>query len=157
MVQPLTMTDDSSAASPPTADVDLTLSGGEFRIADTLTPGVHTIAVHFAGSPSDVHLARVKTSTDRERLANWLNPLQVDGVREPAPAEFVGGAHAMPVGRTSYFTVDLAPGDYAWVSGPGPEGKMVEEFLVRRAPSSLATQADVGIARDTADSDPRHQ
>jgi hypothetical protein len=130
MVGPLTVTTDSSHARPPVADVELTLENGGFHTADTLRPGRQTIGVHFAGSPLDVHLARVTDDTDRDRLANWLNLLQVDGMREPAPADFLGGAAGMPVGHTSYFTVDLAPGRYAWVSEPAANTKMLREFVV---------------------------
>jgi hypothetical protein len=131
MVGPLTVTTDSSRARPPAADVELTLTDGRFHTAGALRPGLRTVAVHFAGSPPDVHLARVTDDTDRDRLANWLNLLQVDGMREPAPADFLGGAAGMPLGHTSYFTVDLAPGRYAWVSEATPEEELVEEFVVR--------------------------
>jgi hypothetical protein len=130
MVRLLTVTKDSSHARPPAADVELTLRDGAFHAAGSLHPGLRTVAVHFAGSPPDVHLARVTDDTDRDRLAHWLNLLQADGMREPAPADFLGGANGMPVGHTSYFTVDLTPGRYSWVSEPAPNARVLREFIV---------------------------
>lgn len=130
MVAPLTVTNESSSASAPTADAELKLSGDKFLTESKLGPGVQTIAVHFDGAPPDVHLARVTENTDRARLAGWMDLLQVDGMREPAPADFLGGANGMPVGHTAYFTVDLAPGHYAWVSRPIMGEGLVDEFEV---------------------------
>jgi hypothetical protein len=38
------------------------------------------------------------------------------GLEPPAPAEFLGGSQEMPVGSTSYFTVNLDPGSCAFVN-----------------------------------------
>jgi hypothetical protein len=36
----------------------------------------------------------------------------------------------MPVGYTSYFSVDLQPGNYAWISEPSAERGMIKEFTI---------------------------
>lgn len=131
MMRPLVVRADSSSAAPPDADARLTLSEGEFDVEAKLTPGDRTFAVHFGGSPPDVHLARITGGTDMARLANWMNLLQVDGMREPAPAEFLGGASGLPPGNTGFFTVTITPGRYAWVSAPVEGRKVMKEFVVR--------------------------
>jgi hypothetical protein len=58
---------------------------------------------------------------------NWMN---INGLRAPAPVEFLGGTQEMPVGYTSYFTVNLEPGRYAFISESAADKGMVEEFIV---------------------------
>jgi hypothetical protein len=130
MVRPLTVTAERSPGEPPTADLEMTLADGEFSVDRELEAGILTIAVRFGGSPADVHLARVTEATDLPGLSHWMDLLAVGGLREPAPADFLGGAHAMPRGETSFFRVELGPGRYAWVSGPEGDRAMVRKFEV---------------------------
>jgi hypothetical protein len=60
---------------------------------------------------------------------DWSAP---GGLQTPAPAEFLGGLNEMPAGSTGYFTVDLEPGEYAWISEvPDASAKgMLKEFEV---------------------------
>ncbi len=123
MVRLLTVTELSSGASPPEADVKLTLSNAGIDVEGEMTPGTHTIAVLFAEHPefppgNDVHLIRIEPDTDMDKLVEWMDWMNVDGMRAPAPARFLGGAQEMPVGNTAYFTVAVEPGVYAWISEP---------------------------------------
>jgi len=36
----------------------------------------------------------------------------------------------MPIGYTSYFTVDIEPGSYAWIAESGAYRGLVQEFQV---------------------------
>lgn len=124
-----------SRGSPPTADVDVTLSNDEIAGPEAVTPGEHTVAVHYQEHPqgglgNDLHLVRLGQETSLEEIASWMDWMEVGGLRAPAPAEFLGGAQEMPVGYTAYFTVDVEPGRYAWISESPAEGGMVRVVTV---------------------------
>lgn len=135
MTRELTVTDEPSGASPPEADLEIALSNYEFAIQGDVTAGERTVAVHFQEHPeiglgNDVHVVRLEDDTDIDVVIAWMDWMNLDGLREPAPAAFAGGAHEMPVGQTSYFTVDLEPGRYAWIAESSASRGMVEEFTV---------------------------
>lgn len=122
MITGLTVTEESSDAEEPDADVEVTVSSEDgFTIDGDLQSGEQTIAVHFEDQTvhgnvlgHDVHLARVDDTTDLDELAAWMN--WIGGLEGDPPAEFVGGAHDMPAGNTAYFTVDLSPGEYVFIA-----------------------------------------
>ena len=142
MVHEITVTDGDSRATPPEQSLDLVISSehGIERRGDTPPrPGTHTVAVHFRDQSTyknfvghDVHLARLDSSTTTDTLAAWMDWTQPGGLDTPAPVSFVGGTNEMPAGQTAYFTVDLAPGRYAWVAEvPRPDEKgMLKPFTV---------------------------
>ena len=135
MARPLRVTEVSSDVAPPAADVQIRLSNYDIAAPEQITPGVHTVAVHFdehpeAGFGHDVHLARLGEGTDVAEIVPWMDWFNVQGLRNPAPATFVGGTHEMPEGYTAYFTVNLSPGRYAWISESAPD-RMLKEFIVR--------------------------
>ena len=135
MIRPLTVTEVLSAASAPDADIQITLTNYEMAVEGTLTPGAHTVAVHFEEHPefglgNDVHLARLDADTDIGTLVEWLNWMNIGGLQPPAPALFVGGTHEMPVGNTAYFTVTLEPGRYVWIAESTAAQGMLNEFVV---------------------------
>ncbi len=135
MARELLVTGDSAVGSAPDADVQIRLSNGTISAAGGLAPGQHTVAVHFDEHPAvglgnDLHLVRLDDVTDMNAVIAWMDWMEIHGLREPAPASFLGGAQEMPVGHTSYFVVDLVPGRYAWISEPGAITGMVREFTV---------------------------
>ncbi len=135
MARQLTVTSGPSGGPPPEADVDIALSNFELTIDGEVASGPHTIAVHFEEHPevglgNDVHLVRLEAGTDLDQVTKWMDWMDINGLREPAPAQFLGGAQEMPVGYTSYFTVDLAPGRYAWIAEASADKEMVKEFTV---------------------------
>jgi len=133
MLRPLVVTAEATDATPPDADVEITLSNYEITVEGELTAGTHTIAVHVAEAPEglighDVNLVRLEPEDDLSEIATWMS--WVDALQSPAPALFLGGAEQAEPGLTSYITVDLEPGRYAWVSeGYGAQG-MVREFTI---------------------------
>ena len=135
MVRVLTVTDDPSGAPEPEADVAITLSTYEMAIEGDAKAGEQTVAVRFEEHPefglgNDVHVVRLEDGTDLDVVVSWMDWMNVDGLREPAPSSFVGGAHVMPGGHTSYFTVDLTPGRYAWIAESSADKGMVREFAI---------------------------
>lgn len=121
----------STDAEPPEADYALTVSNLDLEGAGPVSSGEQTFAVHFETDPEEVpwqhvHLARLDEETGADELAAWM---KVDPVM-PAPVEFLGGAQHMPAGNTSYVTVELEPGRYAWILGVPPELSEVEPFTV---------------------------
>ena len=131
MAVQLTVVDESSNAPEPAASITLTLSSEGIAVAGESTAGRHTVKVDFAEQMlhehslgHDVHLVRLSDETDVAGVAAWMNWVDVAGLETPAPAEFLGGTHEMPAGEVAYFTVDLSPGDYAWVAEvPNPVEK----------------------------------
>jgi len=143
MVREITVTDGEgrrAAAPTPTLELEISKEQGIQRIDDAdLRPGTHTVAVHFRNQSTyqnfvghDVHLARLDSSTSVGTLAAWMDWTQPEGLDTPAPVSFVGGTNEMAAGETAYFTVDLAPGRYAWVAEvPQPDEKgMLKPFMV---------------------------
>lgn len=135
MVRPLHVTDEDSGGSAPEADVRITLTADALTAPEELTAGTHTFAVDFAGQPAegflhDVHLARLDEAGVSEAVY-WINWMNVDGLQTPAPTTFLGGTHEMPEGETAYFTLDLTPGEYLWVSEVTGDQGIVAEFTVR--------------------------
>ncbi len=144
MVHQFTVTEEVSTLPEPSASMTVTLSGERgIEVSGTPTVGRQTIAVQFEDQTThenfvghDLHLARLNFTTDLGELGMWMDWSQPNGLQSPAPVEFLGGAEEMPAGSTAYVTVDLTPGQYAWVSEvTSPEAKgMLVEFAV--APST---------------------
>ncbi|HUP01947.1 MAG TPA: hypothetical protein VM737_10560 [Gemmatimonadota bacterium] len=136
MQRRLVVTDDSTGAAPPAADAELTLSNYEIATSGGLSAGERTIAVHVEENPEgfmmhDVNLFRLDGDTSVGEIVAWMDWMDIGQFRAPAPGHSLGGVEHMAAGRTGYMTVDLAPGDYAWVSeGYGARG-VVREFTVR--------------------------
>lgn len=140
MIHGFTVTEETSGAEPPSdATIEMQLSNEGFGIEGEPSPGLHTVAVHFAeDSPpllgNDVHLVRLGEGTDAEDAAAWMDWSQptgmVAGQQATAGLEFLGGTHEMPQGSTAYFTVELTPGRYAWVSERPANDPMYHAFEV---------------------------
>ncbi len=136
MIRPITVTNEVSKMEEPSdANVELTLSNFKIEQKGELKSGKNRIAVHFKEHPefglgNDVHIVRITDNTNMDSLISWMDWMNINGLRTPAPAEFLGGTQEMPVGYTSYFTVDLIPGKYAWISEPSASKGMIKEFSI---------------------------
>lgn len=136
MIRPLTVTAASNGASPPAADVTLSITADGYHTDGALTAGVRRIAVRFAEQPDigfghDVHLARLDDGTSVDAIIPWMDFLNVNGLENPAPVTFIGGVQERPEGDTAYFTVHLEPGRYAWISETADVYELAEAFVVR--------------------------
>jgi hypothetical protein len=133
MLRPLIVGDESTGLEPPAADVHITLSNYTMQVEGDLGAGEHVFAVHTTEDAEgivlhDVNLARLSADASLEEIGIWMS--WIDGLRAPAPAEFLGGADHLAGGTTSYFRVSLEPGRYALVSEGFATQGMVHEFTV---------------------------
>lgn len=135
MIRPLEVVAEPSGAAPPRADIRITLTNDGMEVEGDLTAGRHIVAVHAKENPDvgfghSAHLARLDNDTTIDDVVRWMNWLDVDGLRSPAPVEFLNGLHMMPTGQTAYFTVDLLPGRYLVVSEATGHTGVLHEFTV---------------------------
>lgn len=144
MLQMLTVTEAASGAREPEAALELSLSSTNgIQMPRSVRPGLQTIAIRFRDQKAyehlqghNAHLVRLN-SKDAElldALAAWMDWRQEGALaaRAPQGAEFLGGTMEMQAGGTAYYTVNLRPGDYAWIAEvPDPAGKgMLKTFTV---------------------------
>lgn len=136
MVRTLVVVPSESKGTVPQADLHVTVANGSMHADSVVPAGRHVVAVDFrehpaAGLGNDVHVARLGPDTDLAEVTRWMDWMNVGGLRAPAPAAFAGGIQEIPVGRTGYFSVDLAPGRYALLSEATAGQGAVREFVVR--------------------------
>ena len=133
MISPIKVTHESNGATQPHANLEITLTNYNMDIKGKVKAGENTVAVHFKEHPeiglgNDVQLIRVEENTNMDEVIYWLDWMNIEGMQSPAPVEFLGGTQEMPVGYTVYFTVDLAPGSYAWIAETTAAQGMVAPF-----------------------------
>lgn len=135
MRRKLVVTEDSSGATPPEADVEMRVTDYRITTEGEMSVGEQTVAIRFGARPDttgaptqSVHLARVDEGLTPTEIAEW-------DLHAPAPTEFLGGALERE-GETVYLTVNLAPGRYAWLSGDTEETGMKKVFTVGEAGAS---------------------
>ena len=121
MLRELTVTEESSGVAAPVADIQITLSNFDMDVQGDLSPGSRTVSVYVKENPEEgfghnVHVARLEPDTNVDELVQWMNFFDVDGLMAPDPSIFIGGMHLLPAGHTGYFTADLEPGRYLFVS-----------------------------------------
>lgn len=112
MVWPLTVTEEASGAPEPDVDVEMELTDYDFKLSQEVAPGEQTIRVTNAAEdrPHEVVLARLQPGKDVEAVIEWMHAME-----GPPPAEFLGGATALSPGKSSTFTTEFEPGEYAWI------------------------------------------
>ncbi|HUP19563.1 MAG TPA: hypothetical protein VM778_06385 [Gemmatimonadota bacterium] len=135
MLAEIAVTAETTGAAAPRAGLEITLTNAGIETRGGVSPGENTVAVHYAEHPeaglgNDVHLARLEEGDTMEDAVAWTNWRVAEGLRAPSPVAFLGGAQEMPVGHTSYITVDLVPGRYVWLSEATRVDGLVEEFTV---------------------------
>ena len=130
MLLELTVTEASNNAPEPTANATLAVRNSGFElVSGALKAGENTIRVDFLEQqalPSfvgnDVHLMRVESGESVTEADGWLDWRTRNGLEDPAPVSFLGGVNDMPAGSHGYFSVELDPGDYAFIAEmPGPQ------------------------------------
>lgn len=124
MILEFNVANGGNGAPEPSSNVTLEVRNSGLAIVDgALTVGTNTIRVNFIEQqalPSfvgnDIHLMAVD-DPDSIRLANaWMDWQTKEGLEDPSPVTFLGGINDMPAGSHGYFTVDLSPGDYAFIA-----------------------------------------
>lgn len=130
MIQSLTVSDDSSGAEAPEADVTLRSAGREVNVEGAHGSGEQTIAFRVEEPPEDLD-----SPYDRAKLAPLGRETSAEDLRNHGEhthsVKWQGGVLSVPTGKTGYATVDLEPGRYGWVfSRIGEEETVVKEFTV---------------------------
>jgi hypothetical protein len=127
----LRVTEDSSGAPAPTADLTARLSPETFDVDTTALSDEQTVAFRSTGGPNDasspfVGLFRLTGETDADAVVSWMET----GIPLPVPTEWIGGPEPMPAGDVAYVRVgDLPPGRYAWMTSAAPDTTgMVKTF-----------------------------
>ena len=125
MMFPLTVTDTAGGMAEPEANATLTINEtGIYLTEGAMEAGKNSVRVRFDTQtryPSfvgqDVHVVQVEKDVDVRAAIEWMDWQQPMGLLVPSPVTFVGGINdVMPAGSTAYFTVDLSPGQYAFIS-----------------------------------------
>ena len=111
MARELTVTQGTSTAAMPVADITIKLSDYTFELSGPLTAGRHTIRVEDAG-PQMHEMVFVKLESGKtvQDMAAWLEKPQ-----GPPPGALINGASPMTVGGANTTTVDLTPGEYGMI------------------------------------------
>ena len=129
MARPLVVTDDSSGASPPTADVQITSMGTDVAIEGTFEARPQTASFHVSDTTgedaephSSVYIAPMNTEKQRELMKNREENIHAIG--------YLNGVLGVPEGETGYMTNDLSSGRYALVLARGEEKDIVKEIEV---------------------------
>jgi hypothetical protein len=124
MMLDLTVTEQPSDVPEPLATATLAITNtGLALVAGELRPGLNTIRVDFVEQqalPSfvgnDGHLMRVDDDESISQAGGWLDWRTPNGLEDPSPVVFLGGLNDMPAGSHGYITVELQPGDYAFIA-----------------------------------------
>ena len=135
MIRTITVTNEVSNTIEPKANFEMTLTNFKYEFTGEVKAGKNIVAVHFKEHSqyslgNDVHLVQLSDSTQMAEVIEWMDWMNVEGLQSPGPATFLGGTQEMPVGYTSYFTIDLKPGNYAWVAESAASKGMVHTFTV---------------------------
>ena len=142
----VTVKEESSGEKEPKMTMDITVSQSGIDYPSSVRPGQHNIAIHFKEQPAfgyehllghNIQLVRLKDGYDQSllnELEDWMDWTKEDGLveRSPKGTTFLGGSMEMAGGNTAYFSVNLKPGNYAWIAEvPDPSGKnMLKTFKI---------------------------
>ena len=120
MIALLEVTEASGPRAEPEADLEITVSETGIQVHDEPSAKTYSVRVNFEERETpgyrNVNLVQLDENIDLNELSLWLNGWNWGGLVSPSPFRFVGGISAMDAGHSGYFTVDLEPGEYAWVS-----------------------------------------
>lgn len=130
MLETLEVTGESSKEREPRSTLDVTISQDGIENPESVRPGKHTVAIHFGEQPiggyehllgHNVQLVRFDGDYDQillDELEAWMDWSAPQGLVDNSPegTTFLGGAMEMTGGNTAYFTVNLKPGNYAWIA-----------------------------------------
>lgn len=123
MVKAFAVTDTESGAPNPKFTAQIKLSSLAISTDRAIGSGNHTFKVQTMNS-QDVHLVRLNDGQEFEELTKWMGDF-----RAPSPFSFLGGVEEGTPDQPAYFTAELSPGRYAFISHGSP-GAMGEHFTI---------------------------
>ncbi|MBD0832777.1 hypothetical protein [Aestuariibaculum sediminum] len=134
MVKQLIVKEEDSGYNAPQEDVVITISNDNGIVFnDSLAKGQTVFKVEFPDQKvhenyvqSDVHLAQLTAEANLDSLESWMDWSNPKGLITPVPkgVTFLGGIQELPAGKHGYFTADLRPGKYVFISEvPGAKRK----------------------------------
>lgn len=114
MSKPFTVTPSVAPAGEPEAQVVMTLRDYAFDLSTRLTAGTQTIRVeNTATQPHEVFLIRLDSARTAQDVADYVTAMEAGTANGPPPGTPMGGVAGMIPGQRNWFTVTLAPGEYA--------------------------------------------
>lgn len=124
-----------SSTPEPKANYSIELTNHNIESKGQLQAGKNIVAVHFKEQPefglgNDVQLIKLEKNTNIDNVITWLDWMNIGGLEPKAPVTFLGGVQEMEVGNTAYFTVNLKPGNYAWIAESYAAQGMVKKFSI---------------------------
>ena len=126
MLKEIIVKEESTNLQPPVSTATLEISSTDgIVLRDSLTAGKQIIRTnfldqkvweHFVGH--DVNLVQYEEGANLDSLLQWLNWMNPDGLKTPAPEgfTFLGGMNNLPGGSYGFFEADLVPGNYVLIS-----------------------------------------
>ncbi len=113
MLLPIEVTGPAVEAAEPQADIVLRLKDYDFELSKPLTPGEHVIRVETVlGQPHELVVVRLGEGVSAEQVVAW----EMGGRKGKLPSfTFVGGVAPMEGGRHAHISVNLEPGNYAFI------------------------------------------
>ena len=142
MLKEVIVTKEKSSSIKPESTIKLSISSkGGIVLKDSVTSGKHIFSVHFKDQIKyktmlvhDVNLVKLEDFNKLDTLNTWINAADLNAFRSPEPkgVTFLGGVNDSQAGTTGYFTANLVPGNYAFISEvPNPKQKgMLKVFTV---------------------------
>ncbi len=135
MTKQLMVSENKTETIEPTSNYSIEITNHKYQIKGNLRKGENIIKVNFkeqpeAGLGNDVHLIKLEENTDLNKVMDWLNWMNVEGMQPKAPVQLLGGTQEMPIGHTAYFTIHLEQGNYAWIAENYGALGMVEKFTI---------------------------
>jgi len=138
MARPIKVTEKNSGMHPPKEDLLVSIRSDQMNIEGDFKTGKHTVKVLVESKPTgqafgqNVHVLQLGQEADIEEVVQWFNWYTPTGMSSPSPdlATFIGGMHFLPVNRPGFFTVDLQPGRYLFVSGPTARLGVFKEIYI---------------------------
>lgn len=108
MIRPMVVEEGPSGELPEASNL-LILSDYDFKFAQPLTPGRHTIRVrNHAAQPHEIVLVKLMPGKTLDDLMAWVEA----GEQGPPPAVPVGGMQAVDQGVVANFDLELEAGEY---------------------------------------------
>jgi uncharacterized cupredoxin-like copper-binding protein len=111
MIRGLTVTEGTVAVQSPSPDLTIKLSDYSFESSGPLTAGHHVIRVeNTAAQMHELVFVKLEAGKTQQQLMEWI-----EKPMGPPPAVPLNGVSPLSMGEANFVTVDLTPGEYAFI------------------------------------------